>query len=310
MANNELPGRERIALLLEELADANGFTFHKLREQLFLFSNSNYQFSVIANNWPHNSSSAYKLAWDKEASHRTLTISGIQSVEQIYVRNSDDLAMDKAKAFFIMQGGYVVLKNNFGVNGTSVMFCENDLTDFEKKVIMYFTRYGSVNISKKIEIANEYRCIVLCGNVELIYQKNRPKIIGDGKSPIITLLSEAQYKILKLKSEIENNLYKIPEKNEIVTLSDQDNLSLGSTPTVINIKNSLSDNIKDMAIKTALALDLNFCAIDILLDNNGELIIMEANSGIMFTNFITASSENEKEVRRIFNKAIQILISK
>lgn len=305
----EITGREKVAQIIEDVSAEFGLSLTRVKEDVFSLQNNKVSFCIYSNNWPHNSSSGYRLSWDKEASYKVLSLNKIPSVEQVFIKRTDELPFDKAKAFFVKHDGNVVLKDNFGVNGRSVVFCNNDLADFQSKILNFFSRFGGVNISKKINITNEFRCLVLCGNVELIYKKNRPKIIGDGTSPIIDLLFNSKYKLLKLKSSIENDLYKVPESGEIIEVTDQDNLSLGATPTIIESDDSLFDRLRELSLLSAKVLDLNFCSIDIVLDDNGQLLVLESNAGIMFDNFVSVSQKNEQEVRRIFRKAINILVT-
>lgn len=256
--------------------------------------------------WPLNTGSSDLLARDKAETHIRLTEKGIPSIPQINITNLDPIPIDTAKWFFDDCNTGVVLKPNFGTQGKYITFC-NNWEEFQKVFPWYLVRVENVNCSKKVEIINEYRCIVLDSHIEFIYRKHRPHVLGDGKSPLISLLAASQFKLLKLKKELHDSLYNIPVKGEVTVLSDLHNLSNGASPEVISEKEDLFAQLKTMSLAAGKALNLNFCSVDIVLLKEGQLMVMEVNSGIMFDSFILFSDKNRQMAINTFRRALSLL---
>lgn len=264
------------------------------------------RFSVYGNIWPLNAASAFHLASDKALAYACLAKQGIPAVEQMKVTASDPNPWDTARKFFDRAGGRAVVKDNAGTNGTNIFFCDT-WSEFQKSLMYLYERSQNVNCSQRMDVVNEYRAIVLDGSVEILYKKERPYVIGDGKSPLISLVAASQYTLVKLKEELKQRLNDIPGEKERIVLSDQDNLSLGAAPVTLEATEGLFASLKKIAIAAASALGLRFCAVDIILDTGGKLSVLEVNPGIMFDSFFTFSEANKKEVVRIYAQAFEKL---
>ncbi len=80
------------------------------------------------------------------------------------------------------------------------------------------------------------------------------------------------------------------------------NLSHGATPQILDI--SSHGESAELAVKTASALSLDFCAVDIAICK-GDGMVLEVNSGAMFEKFATFSHENYQIAKNIYEKALK-----
>ena len=293
-------------LALFEAGRAMGIQVARQSDRIVAIKIGEKTFYVYDYSWPLNVASSYLLAQDKAETHKCLSEKGIVSVPQASILGSGSRPIDALKSFLDEHGSNIVLKPNFGSQGVGITFCSS-WEELQSVFPAYLVRIGSVNCSKKMDIANEYRCVVLAGQVQFIYQKNRPYVLGNGESPIISLLASSQFKFLKLKKELFDKLYTVPKSGKKIILSEQDNLSLGASPTILSQNDSLFEQLSDIAVASAQILGLKFCAVDIILEKNGNLVVMEVNSGIMFDAFISFSDENRKMATMVFQRSLALL---
>ncbi len=80
------------------------------------------------------------------------------------------------------------------------------------------------------------------------------------------------------------------------------NLSGGAVPVTCKLSENLQ--LCKLAEKTATALNLDFCAVDIATCE-GEYLVIEVNSGIMFERFSRFSDENYQTAKNIYKKALK-----
>lgn len=98
--------------------------------------------------------------------------------------------------------------------------------------------------------------------------------------------------------------WRVPKINEIVTVSWKHNLAQGSKPD-IDLPIEIKAQLKDIALHTATALDINFASIDILVDENNNYMVLEINSGVMMEKFSRESCENYIIAKSIYSDAIK-----
>lgn len=79
------------------------------------------------------------------------------------------------------------------------------------------------------------------------------------------------------------------------------NLAHGSNAIVCDIEKNSA--LSALATKTANILNLEFCAVDIATCN-GEYIVIEVNSGVMFERFSSFSDENYQIAKKIYIKGL------
>ena len=184
---------------------------------------------------------------------------------------------------------------------------EEELKEKYKKLLL--TNFA-ISASAFYDIETEYRAIVVEDSVELIYGKVRPVVIGNGKNSIKELLIKFNpnyfTKNLNLNDDKYNEILLLGEKYEY---SWKFNLEGGANINM-DINSDLRDRILSIAKNVALKLNIKFGSIDIVLTNNGELRVLEINSGVMMKNFIELHDNGEEIAYEIYKKAIIELFKK
>ena len=163
---------------------------------------------------------------------------------------------------------------------------------------------SSISICPFYRIKNEYRTIILDGNIELFYGKKRPIVYGDGTKSIKELLCDFNYNYFSKINDVK--LDKVLEKGEEYMYSWQHNLSRGSIPFEeddINLKN----NVQSLAQKAFKLLNLKFASVDIIELETNEILILEINSGVMIDNYAQYMKDGEIVCKNIYSKAIDLM---
>ena len=198
--------------------------------------------------------------------------------------------------------GSQVLKVNDGSGGINVYKCST----MKELEIAYFSifqhnRAMSVCLFEKIE--NEFRLVMVDKMPKLVYLKERPFVIGNGKSSLISLV-EKKFGKMKQLSFADLDLAYVPQKGEKYLISWKHNLKTGSMPIKVKNKN-LINKLSDIAKNVSETLDLNFASIDIIETVSGEFKVLEVNSGVMLEKFASLSKENYELAKSIYFQAVE-----
>lgn len=202
--------------------------------------------------------------------------------------------------YFKDYNGDVVIKPNNGYEGKDVYH----ITDKEELIKisnkLFETNY-SVSICPFYKIDNEYRVVVLNNNIELIFEKHKPVVIGDGIKTIKELLLELNPYYFS-EVNLDNSLDKILPKDEIYEYDWRFNLSKGATAKVVN-DSELYKKLSDIAIDVCKNIGANFITVDIIKCNN-NLYLMESNSGVFISKVCNFIDKDLKITKEIYRKAI------
>ncbi|MBO6244344.1 MAG: hypothetical protein J6O41_07290, partial [Clostridia bacterium] len=171
-----------------------------------------------------------------------------------------------------------------------------------------FKKESSISICPYYDIKTEYRTFYLDGEVFLIYGKTKPFVIGDGKSSIAKLIENLH---LPEKSVVYDNIKKldlnyIPEIKEKIDISWKFNLSGGAKPTVLE-NGELYRNIEQLAIREGKAMNISFATIDIIETMDGNLYVLEINSGIGATIFSETVDGGYEIIKDIYRHSLDKL---
>ena len=261
---------------------------------------------VIGYKFPNNNAASSKLCDDKSALSAILESKKIPCVPHIYFEGpkspmvDDDGIYGKLFDMFDRYGG-LVCKTNCGSGGNSVFLCKTK-KQLESATFDILRSSRSMAVSPKIDIKNEYRIVVENNRALLVYSKERPHVIGDGKSTIGDLMKNID-KVDK-NDEMPNIDYdSIPALGEKVTVAWKHNLGRGSLPILINDENEIY-KLSKFALRSAKALGLQFASIDVVRDNNNNYMILEINSGVMMEKFSKLGDDYYKTAKHIYERAI------
>lgn len=208
------------------------------------------------------------------------------------------------KNFFIQNDNHIVIKPNEGTCGNNV-FNVTNIDEIDPILDKLFSTNYSISICPFYKIKNEYRVIILDGEKKLLYKKFLPIVTGNGKETIRELLLKFNYNYFfnKLNDSKYDRILANKEKFEY---NWKFNLSQGSIARKLE-DNILAKDLTKLAKQVCNETNLRFGSIDIIETNNNELLILEANSGVMLENYIKQNPNDFFIAKLIYKEAIKKL---
>ena len=287
--------------IIPEICNRNNFKHILIDENCTKIISKNKETIVYYYDFNCNPNSNAWIARDKPTAYKYLKLNNIPAVEHIYLPYSQ--ALEMANEYFKKHSN-IVIKTCNGTCGNNVYFCNNKNT--LTKAILKLTEKGtSICVSPFINYDEEYRVIICNNKAEYQYAKVRPFVVGDGKSTIDHLIN-AKYPQFNIKTSLKTS--NILPKNVKKNLLWKHNLCNGAQLENISNEN-LKKAIINIALKTAKALNLKVCSIDIINTEDG-LKVLEVNSGLMMESLYLSSEINKEKVIQIYTKAINISFNK
>jgi glutathione synthase/RimK-type ligase-like ATP-grasp enzyme len=237
-----------------------------------------------------NSAVAHRIANDKAATAEVLQICGIPCVphalflspklnEYIPPQRSWEAMIDLLRK----NPNGIVVKPNEGTSGDSVFKVKTE-PDLELAVHRIFSSSLSLAISPYLE--DEVRVVLIDDVPLVVYSKNRPSIVGDGKRSLLELAlvatpPERRTTVLtRLAGELDKaDLDAILPLGQRRVLNWRHNLDSGAQPILLE-QGKIREACVQMAVKAAKAIEIKFGSIDIV-QLNGSWHVLEVNSGVM-----------------------------
>ena len=209
-------------------------------------------------------------------------------------------------SYFHKNNNTLIVKGNIGTCGKEV-YLVKDEDDLFKKMDLLLLSQSSISLCPYYDIKNEYRVIVLNNEARVIYGKIRPKVVGDGVNNLQNLAIKFNDYYRNFKLDKGNY---IPKKNEEMLLNYQFNLSNGAK-MFTDIDKDLKEKIKNLALTVAQKTNLTFGSIDIIHTVDNELLVLEANSGVMMNNFIRLNGQKGYEIAyNLYCDAVKMMFEK
>jgi len=232
---------------------------------------------------------------NKSVTKKVLSNSNIKVPEGIEV-NSKDEALNVIKNFINMP---IVIKpksTNFGI-GISIFKAGADEESIKKAFELAFKHDNTILIEEFIN-GKEYRFLVMDDKVVGILHRVPANVKGDGIKSITKLVEIKNQDPLRgyhyvtplekinldenaelfLKQQNKEFDY-IPEKDEIVYLRENSNISTGGDS--IDYTDDISEKFKTIAVSAAKAVNARICGVDMMLedysDENSNYAIIELN---------------------------------
>lgn len=297
--------------LIEEICHEKGWTCSTFSQgwllrighvprQAFIFG---YYFDV-------NPLAAARICQDKAATSLLLADAGIPHVpHQLFHRH---LAYQEGEgnwprmlAYFRQHGGRLVVKPNEGSSGTGVEMVTS-VFELEQAVYERFRQQASLCFSPFVPIRNEYRLVVLRGEVLLAYRKCIPQLQGDGESSVLELLMESAYDSPEARAYLQSSqpsLYHIPEAGEAVALNWKHNLGRGARAELLP-QGPLRRQLADMALRACRSLNMRFASVD-LIEAEGVWRVLEVNAGIMLVHFARSKPQHYALAKGVYARALE-----
>jgi glutathione synthase/RimK-type ligase-like ATP-grasp enzyme len=239
-----------------------------------------------------NTAVAHRIANDKAATAEVLQICGIPCVPHTLFLSPQmseyvppQRSWEAMIAVLKENPNGIVVKPNEGTSGESV-FKVLSVADLELAAYNIFSSNLSLAISPYLEIENEVRVILIGDRPLVVYSKDRPSIIGDGKHSLLELALAATPAELRstVLSAMARDLGRaaldeIPRLGQRCFLNWRHNLDSGARPILLK-QGEVRDACVEVAVEAAKAIDMRFGSIDVV-QVDGSWLILEINSGVM-----------------------------
>lgn len=262
-----------------------------------------YQFGI-------NSASVNSICCDKSAASEIMTSLGIPNVEHYFFMSplNQKYVSEHGNWNEIMNllklHSKLVCKSNEGTGGNLVFRVSNQY-ELECAVFNIFKKTRSMAISPYYDIDNEYRIIVLNGEIKLAYIKQRPYVVGDGIHTINQLLLEyvANNENSVNLSGIEWGDYnKILNNGEVYYLNWKHNLGQGAYAQIADL-DFVKEKMNNIISLLVSKMNIKFASIDIVKCQQ-IYRVLEINSGVMMEHFSQQDESTYNIAKGIYKEAI------
>lgn len=297
--------------ILREICEEENISLKSFSyDWIFQLSKNGINNYIIGYQFGLNVASVHSICCDKSAASEIMNSLKIPNVEHFFfmsptnqkyiseVGNWDKLSK-KLKEY-----GKLVCKTNEGSGGNLVYRVCNQY-ELENAVYKIFQRSRSMAVSPYYEITNEYRALVLDGDIKLIYYKQRPCVIGDGIHSIGGLIFEYLSKEGNNYADVnlpDEDLTRIMDKGESIELNWKHNLGQGSKAIVLQDQET-KNNIQSIVSMVVERMNIRFASVDIVKCDDGYKIL-EINSGVMMEHFSQQDDDAYKITKEIYREAI------
>ena len=239
-----------------------------------------------------NSAVAHRIANDKAATSDVLEICGIPHVPhtlflspKLYKYIAPSGSWQQMLDLLRQSPDGIVVKPNEGTGGNSVFKVSNE-SELERAAHEIFSSENSLAISPYMEIENEVRVILIDYLPIVVYGKQRPSIVADGKRSVLeltlaTIPAEQLSSVLPAMLEDLDKaaLDKVLPAGKRHTLNWRHNLGAGAQPVLLD-QGATRDACVRIAQEAARSIEMRFGSIDVVLIDGGWRIL-EINSGVM-----------------------------
>ena len=223
---------------------------------------------------------------------------------------------------FEAQGRNLVVKDNEGTGG-NLVFHVTGRKDLELAAFEIFSACNSIALCPYYDILQEYRVVLLDGEVKVIFSKLRQGITGDGTSSLLCLyqayLAEeaagehgAAKRAAAERAAAEGgfllqDLTRISEKGKFYPFQWKHNLGQGAGAQLI-APEEVPEAVA-LAKKTAEALQVRFGSFDVIRTAEG-MMILEVNTGVMMENLAGMGEEYYQLVKSVYTEAVEKSLEK
>jgi glutathione synthase/RimK-type ligase-like ATP-grasp enzyme len=238
-----------------------------------------------------NSAVAHRVATDKAATAEVLQCSGVPCIPHTlflgpklaaFTRAAD--SWERMLRLLAEHPGGLVVKPNEGTSGENV-FRVTTKVALELAAGRILAAYPSLAISPYVEIEDESRVVLVDDLPVVVYSKERPFVIGDGRHSLLELAlaampAERRSSALPgLIAELARaELDAIVPEGERRILNWRHNLDSGARPVLLTDGEVRSACI-EIATRAASAIGIRFGSIDVAR-TGGAWRILEVNAGV------------------------------
>ncbi len=282
------------------------------RRHLFKNCNPNLNLSV-----------SVEAARDKAYTHYFLDSRGIPSPRFEALRADDPASLGRA-ARFAGEVGYPVFVKPNNLGEGRMVFKAHDPAELAKWAGLVLAK-NEAGIVEALCAGNDYRVVMLDGEVISAYQRIPLSVVGNGRDTVDALLAEEKDALPSLgrpSAEIDpadpridaclawqgRDRSYVPAADERVPLLHNANLSTGGTS--VDLTDSLHPSFADLAAQTAAALGLRLAGVDFMAADLTEPVeeqiwnVIEVNGEPDLDNYASVGPEQEERLAVMFRKII------
>lgn len=306
-----------IARVVETYCKQNGFDVEfGLDGWLMVMSKGVIKHYIYGYDVGLNSSVVHRIANDKSATAEILASCGIDCVPHALFMNHNQFKYVPLGGHWTrmlqMQGEHpegLVLKPNEGTCGNLVFKVATEL-ELEQAATAIFAVNQNLAVAPYLDIDREIRVILLDQHPLVVYEKQRPSVIGDGVRSAFELVLDrvpAQLLATTLSNLPPNRtlLDAVLPEGETFFLNWRHNLDLGAEPELLHDGPHWRASV-DIAGRAAQAIGLAFGAIDVVWSKQTPRIL-EINSGVMIESL---SKRHPDLAQRVYTQALDKIVQR
>ncbi len=278
-------------------------------ESIYKLTQNNSVHFIWSRRFDINTTISSRIADNKYEAYLVFCASGIPTIPCIKISRMDTEDYSKSeKGIFeicyetLVKYKSIVIKPNNSYEGTDVYKCDSP-KDIEKTLFQIEKKYKYLVVSPFIDAIAEYRFFFLNDQILHAYKKVRAHIICDGTSTVGELLKTNHINSSTIMPNIYAQLNKVYPSGYKLQLNWKFNLSQGAECAPID-DIELYNELADLAISAANAININFATIDILVDNHNEKHVLEINAGVAMDQFIIKNPNGLKIATSIYDQAL------
>ncbi len=309
-----------IVAVLKEICAARGIELTGFsNDWLFHLRHGGRATYVFGYDFGLNSATAKIICKDKSATSDLLAFHGLPHVEH-HIFHGPQLTgyvplqgnWQPMLEYFERCGRDVVCKPNEGSGGRGVLRARTP-AELEAAVVHIFERNRSLCLSPfETILGGEIRVTVLRGEVQFAYRKDRPALVGDGRSTVRELVLARLQSSTSFAGDVaglaqavktESDYARVPVVGEEVLLNWRHNLAQGSVPMILDTRDPATQTICVLAQRAVKALEVQVASVDIVVTPAGPKIL-EVNSGIMMESLARHHPDGRAMAYRFYDRIV------
>lgn len=268
---------------------------------------------IYGRHFDNNTGVFAKIARDKYALYEVLKSNDLPIIEHKMLFNpktrEDYMTREKlesiVKEYLVAHPEGIVIKPNDGYSGIGVSKV-NTFDEAIKKIDEIFIEKDNLVMCPLYNFKNEYRVIFLDGKMELVFSKERPFVIGNGKNTIKELYLENIDSFspkLTIEKMEQIPLEYVPEVGEKVLLSWKHNLYNGAVPRIVEDEETL-EKLQELLLDINSKFKIFFASVDIVELEDGSFRVIEINSSVHMDIFSETLENGKDLVENIFGAVL------
>ncbi len=219
----------------------------------------------------------------------------------------------------------VIVKPNSKSQGSGVAKVWNKRELLQ--AVNVFQKNENVFLVQRVATGNDYRIVILDGEVISAYQRLPLAVVGNGRSSVKQLLANKQKEFVKLERDtvlkmddprIKGTLKRmglsmrsILGKGRKIELLPNANLSTGGG--AVDVTPKIHPDWKKLAAKIARDMNLRYCGLDVMVQGTLETtprsyVILEVNAAAGLDNYARIGKRQMRIVEGLYEKVLRAMI--